>query len=94
MEIVRILPTFDFDLCNKFRKLIYDLPGYTDLVFEQGLLSMVGFPAIFGHEGAGIIRAIGKGVQDKELQVRSPALLSFNTCDTCEPCKGDHPALC
>lgn len=55
---------------------------------------MVDFPAIFGHEGAGIVRAIGKGVGNKELQVGSPALLSFNTCGTCKPCTGGHPAFC
>lgn len=55
---------------------------------------MVEFPAIFGHEGAGIIRAIGKGVQNKNLEVGRPALLSFNTCGKCKPCKESHPALC
>jgi Zn-dependent alcohol dehydrogenase len=68
--------------------------GHTDLVLEQGLLPMVDFPAIFGHEGAGIIRAIGKDVKNKSLRVGDAALLSFNTCGHCKPCKTNHPAFC
>ena len=33
---------------------------------------MVEFPAIFGHEGAGFVRAIGRSVKDKSLQVGDP----------------------
>lgn len=55
---------------------------------------MVDFPAIFGHEGAGVIKAIGKGVQDKELKVGDPVLLSFNVCGECHQCKSGHPAFC
>lgn len=55
---------------------------------------MVDFPAIFGHEGAGYIKAIGKGVKDKSLKVGDPVLLSFNVCGKCQQCKGGHPAFC
>lgn len=55
---------------------------------------MVEFPAIFGHEGAGTIRALGSAVRYTSLQVRDAVLLSFNTCGTCNACTSDHPAFC
>ncbi|KAF2480732.1 chaperonin 10-like protein [Neohortaea acidophila] len=67
---------------------------HTDIVLQQGLLPLCDFPAVFGHEGAGIIRAIGKDVKNKELKVGDAALLSFNHCGTCTACVGDHPAYC
>lgn len=67
---------------------------HTDVVLQQGLLPMVEFPAIFGHEGAGYIRAIGKDVKNKDFKVGDAALLSFNTCGTCKPCSTGHPAFC
>ncbi|KAH9900279.1 GroES-like protein [Xylariomycetidae sp. FL2044] len=67
---------------------------HTDLVAQQGLLPMVEFPAIFGHEGAGIIRAIGSDVRDKTLKIGDAVLLSFNTCGACRACRTKHPGLC
>ncbi|KAJ4984195.1 AreB protein [Stagonosporopsis vannaccii] len=55
---------------------------HTDIVLQQGLLPMVEFPAIFGHEGAGFVRRIGSKVKNKSLRVGDPVLLSFNTCGT------------
>lgn len=67
---------------------------HTDIVLQQGLLPMVDFPAIFGHEGAGIIRGIGSAVKNKDLRIGDAALLSSNTCDDCKPCNSGHPAYC
>ena len=55
---------------------------------------MVQFPAIFGHEGAGIVRAIGSRVKNKSLQVGDGVLLSFNFCGDCKQCTSGHPAYC
>lgn len=55
---------------------------------------MVEFPAIFGHEGAGIVRAIGSSVKNKSLQIGDNVLLSFNVCGDCKQCKTGHPAYC
>lgn len=47
------------------------------------------FPAIVGHEGAGIIRRIGKSVK-KDVKVGDRCLLSFATCQKCPHCnRGD-----
>ncbi|KAM0795502.1 hypothetical protein BDR22DRAFT_775952, partial [Usnea florida] len=51
-------------------------------------------PAIFGHEGAGIVRAIGSSVEDKSLQIGDNVLLSFITCRDCKQCISGHPAYC
>jgi Zn-dependent alcohol dehydrogenase len=55
---------------------------------------MVDFPAIFGHEGAGHIKAIGSGVKDKSLKVGDAVLLSYNVCGKCNQCQAGHPAYC
>ena len=52
------------------------------------------FPAIFGHEGAGVVKEIGSRVKDKSLQVGDNVLLSFNMCETCPQCLNGRPALC
>ncbi|KAH7010250.1 chaperonin 10-like protein [Ilyonectria destructans] len=67
---------------------------HTDVVLQQGLLPMVEFPAIFGHEGAGIVRAIGNKVKNGDLKVGDAVTLSFNTCGECKPCTTGHPAFC
>ncbi|KAJ8119049.1 hypothetical protein OPT61_g92 [Boeremia exigua] len=67
---------------------------HTDIVLQQGLLPMVEFPAVFGHEGAGFVRGIGSRVKNKTLQIGDAVLLSFNTCGACKPCKNQHPAFC
>ncbi|KAJ5322386.1 chaperonin 10-like protein [Penicillium brevicompactum] len=67
---------------------------HTDLVLQQGLLPMIDFPAILGHEGSGIVRAIGADVKDKTIQVGNHVLLSFNACGACRQCESGHPAFC
>jgi Zn-dependent alcohol dehydrogenase len=54
---------------------------------------MVESPAIFGHEGAGYVIAIGFGVK-VNYKVGDLVLLSFITCGECKACKGGHPAYC
>lgn len=55
---------------------------------------MCEYPAIFGHEGAGVVRAIGSNVRDKSIKVGDPVCLSFATCGHCEQCRAGHPAYC
>lgn len=52
------------------------------------------FPAIAGHEGAGIVRAIGSEVRDKTLRAGDAVLLSFAACSKCEQCGESKPAKC
>lgn len=68
---------------------------HTDLVFQTGQLQICPYPAIFGHEGAGTILAIGSAVNPKRgLKVGDKVLLSINYCEECKFCKADHPADC
>jgi Zn-dependent alcohol dehydrogenase len=66
-----------------------------DLLMQNGhLKSILQYPAIAGHEGAGIIRAIGSHVQNQSLREGDPVLLSFTWCSNCNPCKEQNPARC
>lgn len=49
-------------------------------------------PAVFGHEGAGVVEAVGDGV----VRVRpgDRVVLSFDSCGSCPACRDDHPAYC
>src|SRR5579864_7797137 len=51
------------------------------------------FPAILGHEGAGIVEEIGSEVQ--RLKKGDHVILSWRTsCGICEMCQRGFPALC
>jgi aryl-alcohol dehydrogenase len=49
-------------------------------------------PGILGHEGAGIVDAIGPGVTT--VRRGDQVLLSFSFCGRCGPCLAGHPAYC
>jgi Zn-dependent alcohol dehydrogenase len=67
---------------------------HTDLVFQQGEIRICKYPAIFGHEGAGVVKSIGSKVNHPDLKVGDFVLLSINFCEKCKFCKGGHPADC
>jgi S-(hydroxymethyl)glutathione dehydrogenase / alcohol dehydrogenase len=51
------------------------------------------FPAILGHEGAGVVEAVGQEVQ--RLKPGDHVILSWRTsCGVCEMCQRGFPALC
>lgn len=49
-------------------------------------------PAVFGHEGAGIIEQVGTGV--KQFEVGDQVVISYNYCGTCPSCRTGHPSSC
>ena len=50
-------------------------------------------PAVAGHEGAGVVTAVGAGVTD--IAVGDHVVLVFvSACGTCRPCVSGRPALC
>lgn len=49
-------------------------------------------PAVFGHEGAGIIEQVGSGV--KQFEVGDQVVISYNYCGTCPSCRTGHPSSC
>ncbi len=62
---------------------------HTDLL---GRTDLVGKPVILGHEGSGIIEAVGPGVTG--LAAGDHVVLSFDSCGMCTNCRAAHPAYC
>jgi aryl-alcohol dehydrogenase len=63
---------------------------HTDLVAKR--LFRPGLPVVLGHEGAGVVEAVGDGVHG--VAVGDHVLLSFQSCGSCESCLADVPAYC
>ena len=49
-------------------------------------------PGVLGHEGAGVVEAVGTAVSD--IAVGDTVLLSYSSCGACQPCRSARPALC
>jgi aryl-alcohol dehydrogenase len=63
---------------------------HTDIMTkDQGLCA---FPIVLGHEGAGVVDAIGAGVSD--FQIGDHVVLSYDYCGQCGNCRNDKPAYC
>ncbi|KAL5585714.1 hypothetical protein FOVSG1_013406 [Fusarium oxysporum f. sp. vasinfectum] len=56
---------------------------HTDLAVQQGRIP-VPFPVILGHEGAGIVLAVGTEVVD--IRKGDHVILSYNHCGSCHSC--------
>jgi aryl-alcohol dehydrogenase len=64
---------------------------HSDLVVRDQIIP-VPLPVVLGHEGAGIIDAIGADVTD--FEVGDPVVLGFAACRACEHCQAGEPAYC
>lgn len=49
-------------------------------------------PMVFGHEGAGVVEAVGDAVTT--VAVGDAVAVSYRSCGQCELCRGGHPAYC
>ena len=49
-------------------------------------------PIVCGHEGAGIVQAVGPGVT--AVAVGDHVVMSFDSCGACTNCRTGHPAYC
>jgi aryl-alcohol dehydrogenase len=49
-------------------------------------------PMVFGHEGAGVVEAVGADVT--AVAPGDHVCLTFNSCGACEQCVAGHPAYC
>jgi len=65
----------------------------TDLHAARGELPVPGLPVIMGHEGAGVVDAVGEGVSGFSAGDRV-LLLPSETCGACPACEAGHLGLC
>ena len=64
---------------------------HTDLVAQAGVLPLK-FPAVLGHEGAGIVERVGANV--RKVKQGDKVILSFLSCGHCPSCEDHEPAYC
>lgn len=64
---------------------------HSDVAFASGAMGSP-LPMVFGHEGAGVVLAIGTGVTS--VVVGDKVLLTFDSCGACSSCSGGNPAYC
>jgi aryl-alcohol dehydrogenase len=64
---------------------------HTDLTCQSGGIINY-FPVVLGHEGSGIVKAIGEDV--KNVKVGDKVLMSFASCQQCRPCKSGRSSYC
>lgn len=63
---------------------------HTDIACRDGF--PVPMPVVLGHEGAGVVEAIGSKV--KRIKVGDHVVMSFISCGHCRSCQHGHPASC
>jgi aryl-alcohol dehydrogenase len=64
----------------------------TDLHGRDGYFPTMPYPAVFGHEGAGIVRAVGKCVT--EFRPGDHLVMSYPFCGTCPNCRSHKQNYC
>jgi aryl-alcohol dehydrogenase len=64
---------------------------HTDLHARDGYFAMP-YPAVYGHEGAGIVAAVGSAVE--HLAAGDHVVISFPWCGECEHCREDRRSYC
>ena len=52
------------------------------------------YPAVLGHEGAGVVRRLGKGLEGLDIGVGDRVLLSYSSCLNCSACKEGRKGAC
>jgi aryl-alcohol dehydrogenase len=64
---------------------------HTDLSVRSGVIPFP-LPGVVGHEGAGVVEAVGSAVRG--LAAGDHVLASFTSCGHCRNCDAGHPAYC
>ncbi len=64
---------------------------HTDMKFAASDSPVPG-PVVLGHEGAGLVEAVGPGVT--KVTRGDPVVLTFGSCGTCPSCTDNAPAYC
>jgi aryl-alcohol dehydrogenase len=61
---------------------------HTDLLAPH----LVSLPAVFGHEGAGVVERVGSAV--RKVRAGDRVVMTFGSCGACPQCAVDSPAYC
>ncbi|MGE3744445.1 MAG: NAD(P)-dependent alcohol dehydrogenase [Sphingomonadaceae bacterium] len=64
---------------------------HTDLAIRDRRIPL-GMPAVLGHEGSGVVEAVGADVT--KVKPGDHVVLSFNSCGTCVMCAQHKPVYC
>ncbi|MEM7127116.1 MAG: NAD(P)-dependent alcohol dehydrogenase [Chloroflexota bacterium] len=64
---------------------------HTDVKMAQGYRP-IPLPVVLGHEGAGMVTAVGANVT--KVKPGDPVVISFTSCGFCDSCQSGHPAFC
>jgi aryl-alcohol dehydrogenase len=64
----------------------------TDLHGRDGYFPSMPFPAVFGHEGAGVVRAVGAGVT--AFKPGDRVVMSYPWCGSCPNCMSHRQNYC
>lgn len=64
----------------------------TDLHGRDGYFAVSSFPAVFGHEGAGVVHAVGSAVRD--FAPGDPVVMSYPWCGECANCRRQRLNYC
>jgi len=64
---------------------------HTDLIFRDQLAPFA-LPGVLGHEGAGVVEAIGEGVEG--LAIGDEVVVGFSSCGGCPRCDEHLPSYC
>jgi aryl-alcohol dehydrogenase/geraniol dehydrogenase (NAD+) len=63
---------------------------HTDIACRDGF--PIPMPVVLGHEGAGIVEAVGAKVT--RVRPGDRVVIGFNSCGGCHACKAEHPSAC
>ena len=73
-------------------KLVASGVCHSDVSAQNGTIP-IGLPCVLGHEGAGIVKAVGPGVTD--VKPGDKAIIAFTpACRKCKPCLRGQSNLC
>lgn len=64
---------------------------HTDLIARDQFIP-IPLPAVLGHEGAGVVEAVGEGVS--KVAVGDRVVLGFSSCGHCPRCEEHLPSYC
>lgn len=66
---------------------------HTDAIVRDGVYPTP-LPVVLGHEGAGVVEAVGSDIRESDIRVGDHVVLSAAYCGTCKRCRAGTMAYC